>query len=384
MPPTDTHIPLGILCAFVLLVVVACGGESEPLEEVRSSLPGIGRTSVQGTVTFRERLELTSGARLIVELRDVSYADADAILVTSQTITNPGPVPIRFKIDYNRADIDPRNVYSIGARIIEHDGRLAFINDTAHDVITRGNPNRVNMVLKLVQPPPDQVGDRHEDWRKWVETPAQITGANLLPNEPEPYIRINFYQSTIEGCARRGNEKISVDGADIIARVTLMQPPDTPWAIPCNEEVVQLDTVLQVPTKLTAGERYRVIVNGREMSTLSLPPPDLGFMRIAESPIETVALTTPESGPGGYELRVVSGLPRGGSCSHFNGYELRRPGENQIDVTITHHEVSDPEIVCTTDYPVVETTVPLGDDFKEDVEYTVSVNGITVDEFPGQ
>ena len=42
---------------------------------------------------------------------------------------------------------------------IESDGRLAFINDTAYDVITRGNPNRVDMLLVLVEPPLDMVDD---------------------------------------------------------------------------------------------------------------------------------------------------------------------------------------------------------------------------------
>lgn len=47
---------------------------------------------------------------------------------------------------YNEDDINPRNTYSIQARITESDGRLAFINDTAYDVITRANPTRIDMV----------------------------------------------------------------------------------------------------------------------------------------------------------------------------------------------------------------------------------------------
>ena len=54
-------------------------------------------------------------------------------------------------------DINSRNTYSVSARIEESDGRLAFINDTAYDVITGGNPDRVDMVLVLVEPPPEMV-----------------------------------------------------------------------------------------------------------------------------------------------------------------------------------------------------------------------------------
>ena len=40
---------------------------------------------------------------------------------------------------------------------------------------------------------------------------------------------------------------------------------------------------------------------------------------------------------------------------------------------ITHHQVADTRVACTADYPVVETTVPLGSDFEPGVQYTVRV-----------
>ena len=187
-----------------------------------------------------------AGATLVVELRDVSYADAHAPLIARQTITGPGQVPISFNVGYHRDDIDSGNLYAIHAKIIESDGRLAFTNDTAYEVITHGNPDKVDMLLVLVQPPPDLVGEdgAGSDWRTWVEAPVHVVWANLIPNEPEPVLRVAYYQSTIEGCARPGSEGLELDGRDIIVRVTLMQPPSTPWAIPCAEEVVELDTVL--------------------------------------------------------------------------------------------------------------------------------------------
>ena len=211
---------------------------------------------VSGSVTYRERITLTPGASLVVELRDVSLADAPAPLIARQTIANPGQVPINFKVEYSSEDINSRNTYAIQARIIESDGRLAFINDTAFNVITRGNPSRVDMLLVLVQPPPDQV-EEGVDWRKWVEVPVPVVWANLIPNEREPLVRIAYYQSTIKGCVRSGNEELRVDGNDIIATVTLMQPPPTTWAIPCHEQVVELDTVLPIQATLEPGQTYR-------------------------------------------------------------------------------------------------------------------------------
>ena len=107
------------------------------------------------------------------------------------------------------------------------------------------------------------------DWRTWVETPVHVVWANLIPNEQEPVLRVAYYQSTIEGCARPGSEGLELDGRDIIVRVTLMQPPSAPWAIPCAEEVVELDTVLPIRAPLEPGQTYRIIANGRESGGLA-------------------------------------------------------------------------------------------------------------------
>ena len=257
--------------SIVLIASVACGSEHDSSTATVEVPSGRNpNASVSGTVTYRERLALSPGARLVVELRDVSYADAPSTLIARQTITDPGQVPIKFKVEYNRDDIDSRNTYSIKADIIESDGRLAFTNDTAYEVITRGNPNKVDMVLVLVQPPPDQA-DEGTDWRQWVETPAQVSWANLIPNEREHLLRIGYFQSTIEGCARPGSRSLEVKGTDIVATITLMQPPPTAWAIPCDEQVVELDAVEPIKASLEPGETYRVIVNDVPTSSFSLP-----------------------------------------------------------------------------------------------------------------
>ena len=376
--PVRTVIALAMAVGLLLLAAAACRSEPAPANAT-TEIPS-GRqpnAAVSGSVTYRERLALTPEATLVVELRDVSYADGPTPLIARQTIHGPGQVPIRFRVEYNRDDIDERNTYSIQARIIESDGRLAFTNDTAYEVITRGKPNKVDMLLVLVQPPPDLVDEGAADWRTWVETPGHVVWANLIPNEPERWLRVAHYQSTIEGCARPGSEELQLDGRDILVRVTLMQPPSTAWAIPCDEEVVELDTVLPITSPLEPGQTHRVIVNDRETTTFAPPGPDLRDTFIAESPIESAEIVASGSTPVRYELRVVSAMPTGSSCSQFNGYESRRAAVNRIDVLITHHQVADPDAVCTKDYPLVETTVPLGADFEPDVEYTVIVNADT-------
>ena len=334
-PSVKSALLSAIGIAIVVLASVACEDEPEPTNSKVEVTSGRSpNASVSGTVTYRERIALTPGARLEVSLRDVSYQDAAAPLIARQTISDPGQVPIKFKVEYNRDDIDLRNTYAVSARIVESDDRLAFTNDTAYDVITRGNPSKIDMLLVLVQPPPDQV-EPGSDWRTWVETPARVIWASLVPNEPELFLRIAYYQSTIKGCARPGSQGLELDGNDIVATVTLMQPPPTSWAIPCDEEVVELDAVEPIRESLEPGQTYRVIVNDRVTTTFTLPVPELGFTAIAESPIELAEIETLESAPPQFQLRVVSRMPKGGSCSQFNGYEIRLRESNSIDVVVT-------------------------------------------------
>ena len=366
------------LLVALILGFASCQGGVEEIGSTSTSVSRAGtNASVTGTVTYRERLTLTAGATLAVVLRDVSYADAAAPLIASHTITNPGHVPIQFKVDYNQDDIAPRNTYSVSARIIESDGRLAFTNDTVYDVITRGNPNRVDMLLVLVQPPSGaqwEGKDEGADWRTWVEVPVPVIGASLLPNELAPLLRVTYWQSTVEGCARPGNKGGEVAGTDIHVRLTLMQPPQSSWAIACDEEMVELDEVLPVRAPLQTGTMHRVVVNGIETNTFTPPDPVLGNTYIAESPIRSVAVLEPKSESGQYQLEAISGRPSG-SCTQYNGYEIQRREPTVIEVRISHHQVADPEARCTRDFPVDRTIVPLGANFELGTEYSIRVNG---------
>ncbi|MDE2766663.1 MAG: YbaY family lipoprotein [Chloroflexota bacterium] len=95
--------------------------------------------TVTGTITFQGNPTVPAGAVLTVSLRDVSYQDAPSKLIASQTIPNPQRFPIDFAIRYQPNDIDPRATYGLTIRVTIND-RLIFINDTAFDVLTRGNP----------------------------------------------------------------------------------------------------------------------------------------------------------------------------------------------------------------------------------------------------
>ena len=231
--------------------------------------------SVTGTVTYRERIALTPGAVVTVQLRDTSLMDVASELIAEQVITNPGQVPISFEVHYNKDDINLRNTYSIQARITESDGRLAFINDTAYDVITRGNPTRVDMVLVIVQPPPDPTGEwNEENSRQYVEEEVEVIGAEVVEYHPEVILLVDHYQSTVENCVRRGSQSFEIINSDIYATITLTVPPPTPWAIDCDAERVVVEEAIRFGDALTPGQTYRVFVNGNETTTFTVPLAD--------------------------------------------------------------------------------------------------------------
>jgi len=114
-----------ILIAALALTLAACGD----------------RNAITGTITFDGDQAIPDGAVMTVQLRDVSLQDAAAPLIASQTIDDPGRFPIDFAVPYEPGDIDQRATYGLQVRVTLHD-RLIFINDTAFDVLTRGNPGR--------------------------------------------------------------------------------------------------------------------------------------------------------------------------------------------------------------------------------------------------
>ena len=102
--------------------------------------------NLSGTVIYREHIALSPNAIVTVALADVSLQDAPAKVLAEQIISNPGQSPIPFKLSYDPDAIVPAHSYAVQARI-EWEGRLLFINDTRHCVITRGCPTTLNVLV---------------------------------------------------------------------------------------------------------------------------------------------------------------------------------------------------------------------------------------------
>lgn len=111
---------------------------------------GVVTNTVTGTVSYMVRMALPPTAVIEVKLQEVSLADAPAKVLAEEKITlGERQVPVPFSLTFDPAKIEQNHIYSVSARITV-DGGLRFMADQSFPVITRGNPKRVELILKPV------------------------------------------------------------------------------------------------------------------------------------------------------------------------------------------------------------------------------------------
>jgi uncharacterized lipoprotein YbaY len=111
-----------------------------------SEMPG----TVSGTVTYMVRMALPPEAVVDVQLQDVSRADANAAVLAEERITvGERQVPIPFELKVDAGKIEPNHTYAVRAQILV-DGQMRFTSQQAYNVLTKGNPAKVEIVVKPV------------------------------------------------------------------------------------------------------------------------------------------------------------------------------------------------------------------------------------------
>ena len=134
----------------LLLLLLALSGCTDRAPAAADAAAGdASRATLGGTVSYRERIALTNEAQLVVTLEDVSRQDVASVVLASQHIADPGQVPIRFELEYDRDAIDPRMSYVVRARITDR-GRLLFVTAEAMPVLTRGGGREAHLLLVQV------------------------------------------------------------------------------------------------------------------------------------------------------------------------------------------------------------------------------------------
>lgn len=110
---------------------------------------GHGMTTVQVSVTYRERILLPPGHQLTVRIEDVSLADAPSRILAEhkETLDGRGP-PYVATLGVPVSAIDPRHSYAARAEIRDPAGGLRFVTDSRYPVLTHGAGASVEIVLR--------------------------------------------------------------------------------------------------------------------------------------------------------------------------------------------------------------------------------------------
>lgn len=126
-----------------LLFALACGNGEEDPASVRAT------AQVTGTIAYRERVLLKPDSVVEVRLLDTSKADAPAVELAHQRITEPGRPPVPFALAYDPDEIEERRSYSVRATISRGD-QMLFTTDRDYPVLTRGAGNTADLILGRV------------------------------------------------------------------------------------------------------------------------------------------------------------------------------------------------------------------------------------------
>lgn len=104
-----------------------------------------------GTATVVEGAAVPAGAKLRVELHDMSPGIAKDATVAKDTFEIAAKPPIRFELSYVEDEIDPSRLYGIAAMITDSRGEKLWETRVPIRVLTLGNQKSVQLVLRPVE-----------------------------------------------------------------------------------------------------------------------------------------------------------------------------------------------------------------------------------------
>ena len=171
--------------------------------------PDVREEIIEGNVVYRERMTLPPGARVDVELVDVSRADAPSVTIACVRIEDVHASPIPYQLTYDPALIDSRFTYALTARIYVGD-RLLFLSTTHHPAL--GDEVDTEILVERIASP-DEKATELDIYGSWLA--EDIEGGGVIDN----------LQTTLEidqdgragghgGCNSYGGE-VTIDGDTI-------------------------------------------------------------------------------------------------------------------------------------------------------------------------
>jgi putative lipoprotein len=103
--------------------------------------------SVVCTLRCAETTALAYGTVLELRLVDFTRPDTGPLVLAERIDSNPGQLPLRYRLFYNASAINPAHDYGVEARIL-FEGRPLWIQPEPLPVITKDHPYDVEVVLQ--------------------------------------------------------------------------------------------------------------------------------------------------------------------------------------------------------------------------------------------
>lgn len=131
--------------------------EEDVLEEETADTEAVGPLTVDGSVTYRERMALPEEAQLTVQLLDVSLADAAAETLAEVSFVPTHQVPIDFSLEYDADAVADGHSYAVRADIRDGGGQLLWTTTDHHGVELGPDAEQeaVEIVLQRVAAEPE-------------------------------------------------------------------------------------------------------------------------------------------------------------------------------------------------------------------------------------
>ncbi|MBF8222020.1 YbaY family lipoprotein [Halomonas sp. 328] len=113
--------------------------------------------TLSGSLSYRERMALPEDSLIIVQLLDVSLADAPAEILDEKHLMPEGQVPIDFSLAYDPAEVAANHRYALRGEIRDAEGDLLWTTTEHHGVdLTAPQAEAQELILTRVTEPAPQ------------------------------------------------------------------------------------------------------------------------------------------------------------------------------------------------------------------------------------
>ncbi|MFD1197549.1 META domain-containing protein [Brucella gallinifaecis] len=222
--------------------------------------------TISGKVIYRERIALPPEARLIVQLSDVSLADAPSKIIGETRIEAAQGSPIMFAINYDTNMIEPGHSYALQARIVAGD-TLWFVTDQRYTIDPKSPTEPIELKVVMVRKSADEavaIGIEGKDWLA-----EDIQGGGVVDTAQTTLLVDSDGSVSGSGGCNRFMSKATISGSNIsfgeIGSTYMQCPPAL-----MNQERKFLDALGKTRSyKLDAGKLVLIDESGDELARLS-------------------------------------------------------------------------------------------------------------------